>query len=238
MFNIFAMATFLGANVGRTHIKNYISLLDSKGLSLCQIYDMEEENAIRTMIDDILKNINSESLQEKHYPDLRRRLFDILLLRRAMKDEFIGPNIIEILKANMEDGVSPEDFLITGQVYGNRPFMKGFKGMFTGQIYFIIRETVRLGLAENWKAIAFHAPSQVRTLIKGLGGDVPNLSNGGWREGLAISLIDEIENYENLNGWYDIPFFMYYDEFCRDCKGAGIGSYNDCKMNCYRRWWY
>ena len=46
MFNIFAMATFLGANVGRTHIKNYIRLLDSKGLSLCQIYDMEEENAI------------------------------------------------------------------------------------------------------------------------------------------------------------------------------------------------
>lgn len=238
MFNIFAMATFLGANVGRTHIKNYINLLDSKGLSLCQIYDMDEENAIRKMIDDILKNINSESLQEKHYPDLRRRFFDILLLRRAMKDEYIGENIIEMLKIHMEDGLSPETFLTSGQGYGNRPFMKGFKGMFTGQIYFIIRETVRLGLAENWKAIAFHAPSQVRTLIEDLGGDVPQLSNEGWREDLAISLINEIENYKNLKGWYDIPFFMYYDEFCRNCKSTGIGSYKGCKMNCYRRWWY
>ena len=232
MFNIFSMATFLGANVGRTHIKNYISLLESKGLSLCQIYDMEEENAMRKMIDDIFKNTDHESLQEKHYPNLRRRFFDILLLRRAMKDEIIGENIIEMLNTHIEDGLSPENFLISGRGYGSKPFMRGFKGMFTGQIYFIIREAVRLGLADKWGHIAFHAPSHVRTLIGDLGGDMPD----GGREGLAKMMIEMINGYDNLKMWHDIPFFIYYDEFCRDCKKVNNNSLNDCKMQCHLKW--
>jgi len=231
MFNIFSMATLLGANVGRMQIKNYISLLDSKGLSFSEIYDMEEEVAIKEMIDDIF-NINHESLQEKHYPDLRRRFFDILLLRRALKDEYIGKDIMGMLKALIDDGLSPEYFLTSGQEGGIKPSMKGFKGMFTGQIYFIIREAVRLGLADKWDPIAFHAPSQVRKLIENLGGDMSSTSRDGRREDLAKMMIGEINAYDNLKIWYDIPFFIYYDEFCRNCKRGNNNSYRTCEMQC------
>ena len=237
MFIIFSMATLLGANVGRIHIQNYINLLNRKNLSLGRIYDLEEEDVIREMIDDIFKDIDSEGLQEKHYPDLRRRLFDILILRRAMKDEIIGQNILDMLNIHIEDGHSPENFLTSGRGYANKPFMKGFKGMFTGQVYFIIREAVRFELAENWSSIAFHAPSQVRTLIEDLGGEIPPLSKEGWRESLAKSMVTKTENYENLKGWFDIPFFIYYDEFCRDCMRGINASHEDCEMQCYCQRW-
>ncbi|MBU4221041.1 MAG: hypothetical protein KKA10_05360 [Euryarchaeota archaeon] len=97
----------------------------------------------------------------------------------------------------------------------------------------VVREMVRLGLADKWRSFAFHAPSQVRELIDNIGGNIPSQSEDGWREVLAKDMMENIEYYSNLKGWFDIPFFIYCDEFCRKC----IRGYppKECEMVCYRR---
>jgi hypothetical protein len=233
MFNLLSMATLLSTNVTREAIKNFIDVLNDKKLSFSEIYEMEEEDVIKKMIDDMFVEIDSKGLSDAVYPDLRRRIFDILTLRRAMKDKIMGSTILQMMKIHQDDGLSPELFLTRGIGYGARPFMKGFKGMFTGQIYFIVREMVRLGLADKWRSFAFHAPSQVRELIDNIGGNIPSQSEDGWREVLAKDMMENIEYYSNLKGWFDIPFFIYCDEFCRKC----IRGYppKECEMVCYRR---
>lgn len=235
MFNLLSMATLLSTRAPREAIKNFIDILNGKNLSFSEIYEMEEEDVIKKMIDDMFEEIDSKGIYEAVYPDLRRRIFDILTLRRAMKDEIIGNNIMQMIKVHKDDGLSPESFLTSGRGYGARPFMKGFKGMFTGQIYFIVREMVRLELADKWKSIAFHAPSQVRDLVKNIGGQIPSESKDGWREDFAKYMTRNIEGHSNMNEWYDIPFFIYYDEFCRKCT-PGYPP-NRCEMNCYQRGW-
>lgn len=234
MFNIFSMATMLGSNVNRNQIRNYLKLLDSNGLSFGQIYDMSEEEVITKLIDIALGSGEPSSFQEKHYPDVRRRILDILIIRRALKDDILGDNLLSMLRAHMEDGISPESFLATGHAYDNRPLMRGFKGMFTGQIYFIVREAVRLELSDSWNEIAFHAPTQVRTLIDNIGGKVVPPSNPSGREELARYMIEEISSHKNLNDWYDIPFFIYYDEHCRNCTNGHVAG-KECALVCYRK---
>lgn len=230
MFNIFSMATMLSTNVSRTQIKKFIELLCKRGLSFSEIYETDEEKVLKKMIDDMFKDLNNESMTENIYPDLRRRMFDILLLRRAMRDQDIGDSILKMLQIHMEDGLSPEDFLITGRGYGIKPFMKGFKGMFTGQIYFLIRESVRLGLAKGWDEIAFHSPTPIQSLIANIGGDVVLYKD---REHLAKSMTNTLHEYESLKEWYDIPFFIYNDEFCRQCRRGNVPE--ECNLECYQR---
>jgi len=232
MFNLLSMATLLSTNVTREAIKNFIDILNDKKLSFSEIYEMEEEDVIKKMIDDMFVEIDSKGLSEAVYPDLRRRIFDILTLRRAMKDKIMGSTILQMMKVHQEDGLSPELFLTRGIGYGARPFMKGFRGMFTGQIYFIVREMVRLGLADKWRSFAFHAPSQVRELIDNIGGNIPSQSEDGWRAVLAKDMMKNIEYYPNLKGWFDIPFFIYCDEFCRKCNRGHPPK--ECEMDCYR----
>lgn len=234
MFNIFSMATMLGSNVNRNQIRNYLKILDNNGLSFSYIYDMSEEDVIKQLIDIALGSGTPSSIQEKHYPDVRRRILDILIIRRALKDDVLGGNLLSMLKAHMEDGLSPEEFLATGHAYDNRPLMRGFKGMFTGQIYFIVREAVRLELSDSWSEIAFHSPTQVRTLIDNIGGNVVPPSNPSGREEFARYMIKEISSHEAISDWYDIPFFIYYDEHCRNCTN-GYVSGKECPLLCYRK---
>ena len=234
LFNVLSMSTLLSANVSRQQIRNYIRNLEDINLSFNEIFDFEEDEVLEKMIDDTLYRKDSEQI-EKIYPSLRRRMFDILILRRALKDSEISSDLISILKEQMKEGISPEDFLRRGvSGFAVKPFMRGFSGMFTGQIYFFVRECVRLGIADNWASIAFHAPSQVKRLIQNLGGPSILEHRDLWREELARSMIKLISNHRALANDYDIPFFIYYDEMCRGCDGYNMSD--KCKMGCRQKW--
>ena len=73
---------------------------------------------------------------------------------------------------------------------------------------------------------------QFDKLIRNLGGDVPK--GDGWREQLAREMMRRISGYNDLVEWFDIPFFIYCDEFCRQCRRGNPPE--GCNMNCYQRW--
>lgn len=234
MFSILSMATLLGSNVSRNSIRNFLAFLVSKKLSFQEIYDMNESDACKMLIDETLYPSSGQGVNDSSiHPTLRNRIFDILLLRRAFTDPGIGQSILDMIKAHMQDGQSPEAFLTTGRGYAVKPKIKGFSGMFPGQIYFIVRETTRLGLTDKWQNISFHAPSQVRELIENMGGPQQSETDSGWREILANQMTKEISEYDGLKDWYDIPFFIYYDELCSMCRIGGPPK--ECKMNCRGR---
>jgi hypothetical protein len=229
MFAIFSTATLLSTRVSRKNITDFIEIINAKGLSFSKLYEMDEADALEQLISQTLYVQTGNKTQEIH-PALISRIFDILVLRRALKDNENGEAILNMIKAHMKDGLSPEEYLRSGRGYAIKPVMRGFKGLFTGQTYFIVREATRLGLTDQWKHISFHAPSQVREFLRDIGREVPPENEEGWREKLAIGLTEDISHHVNLNGWYDIPFFVYCDEFCSTCRMTSPSK--ECRMTC------
>jgi len=230
MFKILSVATFFSSHVGRESIQKYVRHIESKGYSLDALYDMDEDDAIKKAIDDAI--MPDDHVYDQVHPFLRSSMFDVFVLRRALKDDGMGMNILSILKDLMETGEPPEHFLRRGKA-GGRPIMNGFNGMFTGQIYFIVREAVRLGLSEKWTDIAFHAPNQVRQMLWKLGLEIPNKNTEGFREIIARKMMKKLDDHDNLRDWYDIPFFIYFDEYCTDCT---IGcAHPECNLKCMNK---
>lgn len=229
MFGIFSVATLLSENVNRKSIEKFIDHLMEKGLSFKEIYKMDENEILNRVIDDA---IDADEVDDGVHPRLRSKMMDIMILKRVLADDDMGQEIIDMLKELMIQGDSPETYLRKGTGYSVRPLTKGFNGMFTGQIYFMVREAYRLGIAPGWKNISFNAPRQVRELLVKIGFDMPS-RNDEMRERLAKDMVENIGPYEALSTWRDVPFFVYHDQFCSKCHRKGVP--NECILDCYVR---
>ncbi len=216
-FRMLSVLTFWSAPDNINKAKEFLR----NEVDLGQIYNDNIGEFLKEQLEDWAdKDKSAHNL----YPKLKRRYMDILAIRETLKDPVKGPNMMSHMMndLNERDAKNLFQFLRDGKasgVPGSEPIIRGFKGSFTRNIYFIVREFERLGLAEGWDNRAFHISRDVRKLFERLGQEIDRSRlDGNWRTYYAEDLRRKTENYEGLHEHYDLPFQAYVNKICDDCN--------------------